>query len=132
MTRAQRVREYWESRIPESATEMGLSDAARYLKPVISRRTLQRRAASGRLAAIAGPGTAGLGAYRFRRADLLEYLCSLDTIAVPAQEYVRLASEHTASGPATASSAARATDSPRTTRRRRESDPDQFTLLPEG
>ena len=133
MTREQQVRSYWEEVVPQSSKPFGLSDVARFLnkgtrEPWISVRTLRRRAASGHLAALGGPGS-GLGPYKVRREDLIEYLCSLDTICVPAHRFVEMArGPHQPPTPPAAAPAPRSTFASRP-RRRRDADPDQVTLL---
>jgi hypothetical protein len=84
-TRAERLRAYWEEVIPQGET-IFLSDVDRILrrlgdgKPIISRRTLQRRAATGKLPAMGGE-TSASSAYKVFRTDLITFLVSLDTVA---------------------------------------------------
>lgn len=83
MSRRERLRAYWDARIPPSAS-FYLADAARAInrgfeRPMVSRRTLQRRAAEGRLPVIGGPERA-VREYKVLREDLIQFLCDLDLI----------------------------------------------------
>ena len=89
MTRAEQVRRFWESRIPQSGADlMMLSDAAKFInrglsRPIITKRSLQRYAAEGKLCASGGPET-DLGWYRVTREDLVAFLCNQDTLVTAA------------------------------------------------
>ncbi|HEX8320997.1 hypothetical protein [Longimicrobium sp.] len=79
MKREEELRAFWESKIPEAWDAMFLVDAHRAInrhregqRPIISLRTLQRRAADGLMGAFGGPGT-GLGDYRVRRGPLIDW-----------------------------------------------------------
>lgn len=85
MNRAEEVRQYWEERIPQSAS-FYLSDVARILahiagegRPIASLRTLQRRAADGSLHVQGGRDRA-IRYSRVLRKDLIDFLCSLSSL----------------------------------------------------
>lgn len=78
MKRKERIREFWENRIPNSPV-LYLADAAKHTKGIISLRTLQRRAADWTLPVIGGPER-NTRYYKVLRTDLIEFLCSLDSI----------------------------------------------------
>ncbi len=89
MSRADELREYWEARIPEHASVMYLADAERWINrdlpvPVISLRTLQRRAESGDLRCLGGSSTP-IREYRVWRDSLIEFLITLDVLTAPEQ-----------------------------------------------
>lgn len=78
MNRRERLRAYWEQRIPPSA-KLYLSDVARHLDGVVSLRTLQRRALEGALPVIGGRDRA-VREYRVLREDLITFLVDLDAL----------------------------------------------------
>lgn len=83
MNRRERLRVYWEERIPPSES-FYLVDAARVInrgreRPLLSLRTLQRRAAEGRLPVLGGYDRA-MREYKVLRTDLIEFLVDLDLI----------------------------------------------------
>jgi hypothetical protein len=83
MNRRERLRAYWEQRIPPSES-FYLVDAARAInrdreRPIVSLRTLQRRAAEGRLPVLGGYDRA-VREYKVLREDLIVFLVDLDVI----------------------------------------------------
>jgi len=102
MSRADELREYWEGRIPAHATVMYLADAARWINrdlpvPIISLRTLQRRAESGDLQCLGG-STTHIREYRVWRDSLIDFLVTLDVLTAPAPSRGRTKAKRRAGG----------------------------------
>lgn len=87
MSHADQVRSFWEARIPQGEI-LVLGDAERFInrglpRRIISRRALQRAAASGAMVVLGGPDTA-VKHYRVTRANLIAFLCGLDSLITAA------------------------------------------------
>lgn len=83
MSRKEQLRSYWGERLPPSEW-MYLADAARWInrglqRPLVSRRTLQRRASEGALLVFGGSERA-VREYKVMRTDLIDWLVEQDLL----------------------------------------------------